>query len=75
MSQRPAAAHQGLITLPSGLPTADPTRFLSSLERLWGWPPGVHRVISRPAANGFSPRGKALGFPRPLSAFRTSPSS
>lgn len=45
MSQWPAAAHQGLITLPSGLPTADPTRFLSSPERLWGWPPGVHGVL------------------------------
>lgn len=45
MSQWPAAAHQGLITLPSGLATADPTRFLSSLERLWSWPPGVHRVL------------------------------
>lgn len=45
MSQWPAAAHQGLITLPSGLPTADPTRFFSSLERLWCWPSGVHRVL------------------------------
>lgn len=45
MGQWPAAAHQGLITLPPGLPTADPTRFLRPLERLGGWPPGVHCVL------------------------------
>lgn len=45
MGQQPAAAHQGLITLPPGLPTADPTRFLRPLERMGGWPPGVHCVL------------------------------
>lgn len=45
MGQWPAAAHQGLITLPPGLSTTDPTRFLSPPERLGGWSPWVHGVL------------------------------
>ena len=45
MGQWPAAAHQGLVTLPPGLPTTDTTRFLRPLERLGAWPPGVHNVL------------------------------
>lgn len=47
--QWPAVAHQGLIALPPGLPTADTTRFLRPLERLGGWPPGVHCVLEEKA--------------------------
>lgn len=50
----PAAAHQGLITLPPGLPTADSTRFLRPLERLGGWPPGVHSVLEEKARMAIS---------------------
>lgn len=43
--QWPTAAHQGLITLPSGFPTAHTTRVLRPLERLWVWPLGVHGIL------------------------------
>ena len=45
MGQWPATARQGLVKLPPGLPTADTTRFLRPLERLGGWPPGVHGAL------------------------------
>lgn len=47
--QWPAAAHQDLVALPPGLPTADTTRFLRPLEGLGGWPPGVHCVLEEKA--------------------------
>lgn len=43
--QWPVAAHQGLISLPPGLATANSTRFLKLLERLRGWTPRVHDIL------------------------------